>query len=243
MAQGDDGSGAWFAGEQGKLTDGFAAADFAEYFAFAVGFRERKQSARQHEIDVVTVLALVEQDAARRQVDEFGCGLDAGDQLGVVRGEVAFQNGLQQVVSVSIVPVRFRHGRAFHRWTTKVCQIVLQFAIPFQSRPAAEASHAAWRTGPYRLIVAIAAAQTHFCCNAVMPSRWSPGSALHLPIPRLRAGTATMRRAKMADVRLCEGFRMPARDGGATHSGAGVQKPPRYHTTLAERLPEPRARP
>src|ERR1700682_416511 len=45
-------------GEQGKLTDGFAAADFAEYFAFAVGFRKRQQSARQHEIDVVTVLAL-----------------------------------------------------------------------------------------------------------------------------------------------------------------------------------------
>jgi len=28
----------------------------------------------------------------------------------------------------------------------------------------------------------------------VMPSRWSPGSALHHPIPRIRAGTATMRR-------------------------------------------------
>jgi hypothetical protein len=44
-------------------------------------------------------------------------------------------------------------------------------------RPAAEASHAAWRTGPYRLILVIAAAQTHFCCNAVMPSGCSPGSA------------------------------------------------------------------
>ena len=99
------------------------------------------------DISSAEMFALVEQDAARRQVDEFGCGLDACDQLGVVRGEMAFQNGLQQVVSVSIVPVRFRHGRASHRWTTEVCQIVLRFAIPFQSRPAAGASHAAWRTG------------------------------------------------------------------------------------------------
>jgi len=52
------------------------------------------------------------------------------------------------------------------------------------------------------LIVVIAAVQNHFCCNAVMPSRWSPGSALHLFIPRIRGGTATMRRAKMADFRL-----------------------------------------
>jgi hypothetical protein len=52
------------------------------------------------------------------------------------------------------------------------------------------------------LIVVIVAAQNHFCCNAVMPSRCSPGSALHLPIPRIRAGTATMRRAKIADFRL-----------------------------------------
>src|SRR6266704_3711487 len=28
-------------------------------------------------------------------------------------------------------------------------------------------------------------------------------------------------------VRVCEGFRMPAHDDGATHSGAGVRKPPR----------------
>ena len=30
-----------------------------------------------------------------------------------------------------------------------------------------------------------------------------------------------------AEVRKCEGFRMPAHDDGATHSGAGVRKPPR----------------
>jgi hypothetical protein len=37
-----------------------------------------------------------------------------------------------------------------------------------------EASHAAWRTGPYRLIVVIAAAQTHFCCNAAPPNSAHP---------------------------------------------------------------------
>jgi hypothetical protein len=150
------------------------------------------------------VLALVEQDAARRQVDEFGCGLDACDQLGVVRGEVAFQNGLQQVVSVSIVPVRFRHGRASHRWTTKVCQIVLQFAIPFQSRPAAEASHAAWRTGPYRLIVVIATAQLqlqrgHDARDTRPISEVSPSPAM--------AEYALMRRVSIAIWRLFFGRR------------------------------------
>src|SRR4030088_1344608 len=30
--------------------------------------------------------------------------------------------------------------------------------------------------------------------------------------------------------RFCEGFRMPAHDDGATHSGAGVRKPPREET-------------
>src|SRR6266702_359522 len=30
--------------------------------------------------------------------------------------------------------------------------------------------------------------------------------------------------------RYCEGFRMPAHDDGATHSGAGVRKPPREET-------------
>src|SRR5258708_38573617 len=33
-----------------------------------------------------------------------------------------------------------------------------------------------------------------------------------------------------ADVRVCEGFRMPAHDDGATHTGAGVRKPPREET-------------
>src|SRR3979490_2681130 len=33
-----------------------------------------------------------------------------------------------------------------------------------------------------------------------------------------------------AEVRKCEGFRMPAHDDGATHSGAGVRKPPREET-------------
>src|SRR5215216_7140912 len=33
-----------------------------------------------------------------------------------------------------------------------------------------------------------------------------------------------------SDVRCCEGFRMPAHDDGATHSGAGVRKPPREET-------------
>ena len=32
------------------------------------------------------------------------------------------------------------------------------------------------------------------------------------------------------DVGFCEGFRMPAHDDGATHSGAGVRKPPREET-------------
>ena len=32
------------------------------------------------------------------------------------------------------------------------------------------------------------------------------------------------------DFRFCEGFRMPAHDDGATHSGAGVRKPPREET-------------
>ena len=30
--------------------------------------------------------------------------------------------------------------------------------------------------------------------------------------------------------RNCEGFRMPAHDDGAAHSGAGVRKPPREET-------------
>ena len=32
------------------------------------------------------------------------------------------------------------------------------------------------------------------------------------------------------DFRVCEGFRMPAHDDGATRSGAGVRKPPREET-------------
>ena len=31
-------------------------------------------------------------------------------------------------------------------------------------------------------------------------------------------------------VRYCEGFRMPAHDGGAARTGAGVRKPPREET-------------
>jgi len=33
-----------------------------------------------------------------------------------------------------------------------------------------------------------------------------------------------------ADFRFCEGFRMPAHDGGARHTGAGIRKPPREET-------------
>jgi len=32
------------------------------------------------------------------------------------------------------------------------------------------------------------------------------------------------------DFRVCEGFRMPAHDDGAAHSGAGVRKPPKEET-------------
>jgi hypothetical protein len=34
----------------------------------------------------------------------------------------------------------------------------------------------------------------------------------------------------LVKVCCCEGFRMPAHDDGATHSGAGVRKPPREET-------------
>jgi hypothetical protein len=40
----------------------------------------------------------------------------------------------------------------------------------------------------------------------------------------------------MQHVRCCEGFRMPAHDDGATHSGAGVRKPPKEETA-GERAP------
>jgi len=39
---------------------------------------------------------------------------------------------------------------------------------------------------------------------------------------------------RFVDFRLCEGFRMPAHDDGATHSGAGVRKPPREETESAK---------
>src|ERR1700737_2379564 len=47
-------------------------------------------------------------------------------------------------------------------------------------------------------------------------------------------------RVMLPDFRCCEGFRMPADDDGATHSGAGVRKPPREET--AERRAKWRVR-
>src|SRR6266404_6517666 len=38
------------------------------------------------------------------------------------------------------------------------------------------------------------------------------------------------------NVRSCEGFRMPAHEGGAAHSGAGVRKPPREETAGRDTL-------
>ena len=47
----------------------------------------------------------------------------------------------------------------------------------------------------------------------------------------VRAGHLLKRRSKGGQrVRLCEGFRMPAHEGGAAHTGAGVRKPPREET-------------
>src|SRR6266705_5474606 len=43
---------------------------------------------------------------------------------------------------------------------------------------------------------------------------------------RIKADLVPTRR----DFRVCEGFRMPAHDDGATHFGAGVRKPPREET-------------
>src|ERR1700722_14880178 len=34
----------------------------------------------------------------------------------------------------------------------------------------------------------------------------------------------------------CEGFRMPAHDGGARHTGAGIRKPPREETAGREAI-------
>ena len=42
------------------------------------------------------------------------------------------------------------------------------------------------------------------------------------------------------DVAYCEGFRMPAHDGGATYTGAGVRKPPREETALGRTVAAPR---
>ena len=35
---------------------------------------------------------------------------------------------------------------------------------------------------------------------------------------------------RFVDVRLCEGFRMPAHEDDATYTGAGVRKPPKEET-------------
>jgi hypothetical protein len=35
------------------------------------------------------------------------------------------------------------------------------------------------------------------------------------------------------DFRFCEGLRMPAHEGGAARTGAGVRKPPKEETALA----------
>jgi len=43
------------------------------------------------------------------------------------------------------------------------------------------------------------------------------------------------------NVRFCEGFRMPAHDGGAAHTGAGVRKPPMEETAMGERMMVPRS--
>ena len=82
--------------------------------------------------------------------------------------------------------------------------MVLQFAIPFQSRPAAEASHAVWRTGPYRLIVVIATAQLqlqrgHDARDTRPISEVSPSPAM--------AEYALMRRVSIAIWRLFFGRR------------------------------------
>jgi hypothetical protein len=48
--------------------------------------------------------------------------------------------------------------------------------------------------------------------------------------PEVKVLRATRQKLYLSSVRLCEGFRMPAHDDGATLSGAGVRKPSREET-------------
>src|ERR1700738_2025207 len=59
--------------------------------------------------------------------------------------------------------------------------------------------------------------------------RKGPGRPLHRGISTVPM-SAQGQKPHLKKVRLCEGLRMPVHDDGATHTGAGVRKPPREET-------------